>query len=168
MLYARTKVQIKNGIKNFFIWFSTIFLFLSNKSVNSIGIICYQSIQSVWFFEFQPNITPKISNITPTITTENSIFATEKIQHALWNAYHHLLLIQKNKTLELNRGIEIPMFFYALNWNISSCKVNISSCNFVWFITFQYKSIVYFIVYSHNWYRILPIDCRHRLFLFIT
>ena len=58
--------------------FSTIFLFLSNKIVHSIGIICYQSIQSVWFFEFQPNITPKISNITPTIITENRIFATEK------------------------------------------------------------------------------------------
>ena len=31
------------------------------------------------------------------------------------SSYHHLLLIQKNKTLEFNRDIEIPMFFYTLN-----------------------------------------------------
>ena len=48
------------------------------------------------------------------------------------NAYHHLLLIQKNKTLEFNRDIEIPMFFlYTKLKTYLSCKVDISSCNVV-------------------------------------
>lgn len=168
MLYARTKVQIKNGIKNFFIWFSTIFLFLSNKSVNFIGIICYQSIQSVWFFEFQPNITPKISNITPTIITENRIFATEKFNMRCETLIIIFYLYKKIKHWSSIVILRFQCFFYTLNWNILSCKVDISSCNVVRFLTFQYKSTVCFIVYFHNWYRILPIDCRHRLFFLIT
>lgn len=49
-------------------------------------------------------------------------------------------LYKKNKTLEFNRGIDIPMFFYIPMSDTNSIRM-------VLFISFQYKSVVCFIAY---------------------
>ena len=45
------------------------------------------------------------------IDKNRRIFASVKTNGRCETSFHHLLLIQKNKTLEFNRDIEIPMFF---------------------------------------------------------
>lgn len=56
------------------------FLFLSNKTAYSTGIICYISMFLVSFYKFNQILPHKTPNITPYIIIENSIFATEKFK----------------------------------------------------------------------------------------
>lgn len=46
---------------------------------------------------------------------ENSIFATENSKCVVKRLSSSFTYTKKNKTLEFNRDIEIPMFFYTLN-----------------------------------------------------
>lgn len=91
------------------------FLFLCNKIVHSTGIICYISVFSVSFYKLNQILPHKIPNITPYIIMENSIFATENSKMRCETLIIIFYLYKKNKTLEFNRDIEIPMFFYTLN-----------------------------------------------------
>lgn len=91
--------------------FSTIFLFLCNKIVHSTGIICYISVFSVSFYKLNQILPHKIPNITPYIIMENSIFATENSKCVVKRLSSSFTYTKKNKTLEFNRDIEIPMFF---------------------------------------------------------
>lgn len=50
-------------------------------------------------------------NIAPYIIMKNSIFATEKFKMRCETLIIIFYLYKKNKTLEFNRDIEIPMFF---------------------------------------------------------